>query len=242
MRIRNSITKFVAVALVGILSMGTAHAQYTYKFKDELGTYKVTFTPADNNTKFEGSYTKPLHPRTHELRLSSTWGGTDAYGFRAEGSLMYIGSDTDYPQNVLWGPQHWLGATLEYGYWINEWFSVGCSVTWTAGIRNIYNNKTKQLWLTLRRDYISFVPTARFAWYRNGVFQLYSSLGLGAGIQRRVRYIDGKENLIDAYFAYDLKPIGLAIGHKWFGYVEVGYGSRGIVNVGFGYRINTKTK
>ena len=242
MRSKISIAKVAVTALLGILWVSVAHAQYTYKFKDELGTYKVVFTPADANTMFEASYSKPLNPKTHELRLSSTWGGADAVGLTASETLSYIGNAEDCPQNTLWGPQHWLGATLEYGYWINEWFSVGCAATWTAGIRNIFDNKTQQLWLTLRGDYISVVPIARFAWYRKGPFQLYSNIGFGVGIERRVRYINGKENYIDAYFAYDLKPIGLAVGRKWFGFVEVGYGSRGVVNVGFGRRINTKTK
>ncbi len=242
MRIKNSIMKVVFVALIGMLSASVAQAQYTYKFKDELGTYKVTFTPANSNTMFEASYSKPLNPKTHELRISSTWGGTDDMGIAANHSLSYIGNSDDYPQNALWGPQHWYGATIDYGYWFNEWFSIGGTATWTAGIRNIFDNKTQKRWLTLRCDYISLLPIARFAWYRNGVFQLYSSIGFGVGIERYVRHINDKENLLYAYFAYDLKPLGLAVGRKWFGFIEVGYGSRGVVNVGFGRRINTKTK
>ena len=242
MRSKISIAKVVVIALVSILSTSVAQAQYTYKFKDELGTYKVTFTPADSDTLFEDSDTKPLHPKTHELRLSSTWGGADDFGLAVSGTLAYIGDGKDFPQNPLWGPQHWYGATIDYGYWINEWLYIGGTATWTAGIRNLYNNKDQQLWLTLRRDYISFMPNTRFAWYRNGVFQLYSSLGIGMGVERRVRYVDSKENLWDTYFAYDVKPLGVAVGHKWFGFIELGYGSRGIVNVGFGCRINTKIK
>ena len=113
MRIKNSIMKVVFVALIGMLSASVAQAQYTYKFKDELGTYKVTFTPANSNTMFEASYSKPLNPKTHELRISSTWGGTDDMGIAANHTLSYIGNSDDYPQNALWGPQHWYGATIE---------------------------------------------------------------------------------------------------------------------------------
>ena len=242
MRLRKSIMNFVALLLLSLLSLSTAKAQYTYKFSDELGTYKVAFTPADSNTNIEATKTKPLTPRTHELRLAMTWGGADAIGLAASHTLNYIGDAADYPQNQVWGPQLWFGATLDYGYWVNEWFSIGGAVTWTAGVRNIYDNKTQQRWLTLREDYVSVVPIARFAWLRRGCLQLYSSIGFGVGLEHSVRYIGGKNDRYDTYLAYDLKPIGIAVGHKWFGFIEAGYGSRGVINVGFGYRINSKSR
>lgn len=242
MRLRKSILNLATLLLISLLSTSTVKAQYTYKFSDELGTYKVVFTPANRNTKIEATKTKPLAPHAHELRLSMTWGGADAIGLAANHTLYYIGNAADYPQNPIWGPQLWLGATLDYGYWVNEWFSIGGALTWTAGIRNIYDNKTQQHYLTLREDYVSFVPIARFAWLRRGCFQLYSSIGFGVGIEHRVRYIDGKNNFYDPYFAYDLKPIGIAVGHNCFGFIEAGYGSRGVINVGFGYRINSKNR
>jgi hypothetical protein len=86
------------------------------------------------------------------------------------------------------------------------------------------------------------MPVARFAWYRQGIVQLYSSAGLGLGIERRERYWNGKENLWGCYCAFDFKPLGISVGRKWFGFAEVGYGSRGVINVGFGCRINSNVK
>ena len=236
------IVRMVACIALCMACMGVAHAQYTYKFSDELGTYKVVFTPADKATQFTNPVAKPLNPKTHELRLGITWGGTNDWCSPAFTNDLGTVNGALLPQNSAWGPQHWYSGTIDYGYWITEWCSIGGTATWTAGVRNIYNSNTQKRPLTLRKDYIAVMPIARFAWYRNGCVQLYSSFGIGLGIERYLRYWDGIESLYSAYCTFDIKPLGIAVGRKWFGFAEVGYGSRGIVNVGVGHRFNSKTK
>lgn len=242
MRLQKFTKSVVVYMLLSMLCVGVAEAQYTYKFRDELGTYKVTFTPADDATQFTSPTAKPLNPKTHEIRLGITWGGTNYWGEPAYlNESSFINGDL-LPANDEWGPQHWYSATIDYGYWITEWCSIGATATWTAGVRNIYDADTQKRAITLREDCIAIMPIARFAWYRNGIVQLYSSFGIGLGIERRERYWYGRENLYDLYCAFDFKPLGIAVGHKWFGFIETGYGSRGIVNVGFGRRFNSKIK
>ena len=243
MKVQKMMIRLAVCVLLTIVSLSRAEAQYNYKFSDELGTYKVLFTPKDKSATFTPSKLKPLTPKTHEIRLSLTLGGTDDLGVSVFGTeLNYIGNLPDYPQRVELGPSHWYAGTLEYGYWIKEWLSIGVAATWNAGVRNIYDFPTQQLWLSLRRDYISILPIARFAWLRRGIVQLYSSVGLGLGIERWVTYIDNVESNYSPFLAYDIKLVGLSVGRKWFGFVELGSGSRGVVNVGFGCRINTKNK
>ena len=243
MNVRKSIVCLLIVAVVASLSMVEAQAQYSYRFKDDLGTYKVVFTPADKSLDFETSIAKPLHPKSHEVRLSFTSGGADDYGVSVYGQEINIFSNLDLPKSVEYGYTHWYGITADYAYWVTEWLSVGATATWNIGYRNIYGDPYFKLWKTLRRDYISAMPILRFAWYSRGVFQLYSSVGFGLGVERWVRYTDaGEESDLMAYFAYDFKPIGLAVGRKWFGFIEVGYGSRGVLNVGFGHHFNSKNR
>lgn len=229
------------VATLFVVGAWSAEAQHTYKFRDSLGIYTVKFTPHSADTKFAQSLHKPLVPRTHELRLSTSWGATDFYGeISNHNEISYIG-DYDYDSSY-YGPSHRYTINLEYGYWVNEWFSIGANATWLIGHRNIFNKYTHECVLTSREDCISIVPIARFAWYRRSNVQLYSSAGIGIGIERRVRHWNGKENLIEPYCAFDFKFLGISVGKKWFGFAEVGYGARGVVNVGFGCRINNKVK
>lgn len=92
------------VVMLLITGAGEATAQHTYKFQDSLGTYEVKFKPHDPNTKFVLSPTKPLTARTHELRLSTSWGGTDEWGTIAYyEDLNYFGSEY---YNYTHGPSH----------------------------------------------------------------------------------------------------------------------------------------
>ncbi len=228
-------------ALLFTTGVEEASAQHTYKFRDSLGTFKVTFTPHASETQFAISPSKPIAPRTHELRLSTSWGATDYYGEVSNNNeINYLG-EYDY-NSSYYGPSHRYSINLEYGYWVNEWCSIGANATWLIGHRNIFNKYTHERVLTSREDCISIMPIARFAWYRRNNVQLYSSAGIGLGIERRVRYWHGKENLIDPYCAFDFKFLGISVGKKWFGFAEVGYGARGVINVGFGCRINNKVK
>jgi hypothetical protein len=85
-------------------------------------------------------------------------------------------------------------------------------------------------------DYISIMPIARFTWLRRGIVELYSSLGATAGIEHWVHYLNGKQHTYRPYLSYDIKPIGISVGRRWYGFMEAGYGARGIVNIGVGHR------
>lgn len=172
----------------------------------------------------------------HDIRLSWSIGARGNYGLASHTSLSYIG-DLD---NSIYEPQAgktlWLSASLDYGYRVNEWFSIGGSMAWSAGICNLYDNQTHERWDTIHVDYISLMPIARFTWLRRDIVELYSSLGATAGIEHWVHYLNGKHHTYRPYLSYDIKPIGISVGRRWYGFMEAGYGARGIVNIGVGHR------
>jgi hypothetical protein len=237
MKQQKSALRAVVLLLILIIGSTPLFAQHTYKFSDELGTYEVKFTPRDSNTEFSQSPTKPLAPKTHELRYGIAWGGTDWFGTPAFGWELgsFNTSEHGYTSATVW-----LTHNFDYGYWINEWCSVGGTVTWTMGRRSMYRYTNHTKIDTDRVDYIGFMPTVRFAWVRRGIVQVYSSVSLGAGLEIRDNIYD--KNIYEAFCAFDIKPLGLSVGRRFFGFIEAGYGTRGIINAGFGYRFNTKQK
>ena len=231
----------VLVAMLFVVGAFSAEAQHTYKFRDSLGVYDVKFTPHSPDTKFAKSLAKPLAPGTHEVRLSTMWGSAGRYGYNTINNEIFFIGDMDL-ESCYFGPSHYYALSLSYGYWFNEWFSLSGDAKWVYGHRNIFDIYTQAKVLTLRENDFSIMPKARFAWYRRGIVQLYSTIGLGVGVLHRERHLEGYGDLIDAYCAFDIKPFGIAVGRKWFGFAEVGYGASGVINVGVGYRINTKTR
>lgn len=235
------ISSLVAVMLV-MLSASSVQAQHTYRFRDSLGSYEVRFTPHDSSTRFTLSRSKPLLQNTHDLRLATSWGGSDRYGtatYYSNNSLSYV----HHPDVITtYAPQQWYSIVLDYGYWLKEWLEVGAAATYLIGVQNIYNEKNDAKLLTLHRHYISVMPMVRMAWFRRGMVQLYSSLALGVGVDIRERYNEGafkRSGMItDIYCAYDVKYVGIAVGRRWIGFAELGHGARGIFTVGFGRRFN----
>ena len=238
---RDILLKFFVLMIFAVGATTEALAQYTYKFRDTLGTYEVRFTPASKHSRFTQSRTKPLLPHTHELRLATSFGGTTWDGGVAQGyDVSYHGESLNRP--TYEGPSHHYTLTLDYGYWVNEWLSVGASATYMAGLCNLFDSHTHERVMTVHDDNISIMPLVRMAWYRRGIVQLYSSIGIGVGVNLWERFFDGRELMHDVYCAFDLKPLGVAVGRKCFGFVEIGYGSRGVINAGFGVRINNKVR
>ena len=79
---------------------------------------------------------------------------------------------------------------------------------------------------------------------RSEGYAKHASIGLGLGVERYRASYAGSDKVYrtNYYCAFDLKFLGLSVGRKWFGFMELGYGSRGVINAGFGYRFNAKTK
>ena len=172
----------------------------------------------------------------HNVQLSWAVGARGNYGLASHISLSYIGDLDNTIQEPREGATAWLSATFDYRYDVNKWFSVGGCLAWTAGICNLYDNQTLKRWDTMHVDYVSLMPTARFTWLRRDIMQLYSSCGATAGIEHWMHYLNGKQHTYRPYLSYDIKPLGIAVGRKWYGFIELGYGARGIVNTGIGYR------
>ena len=237
MKQQKSAVRVIVALLIFIIGSTPLFAQHTYKFRDSLGTYEVKFTPRDPDTKFKASPIKPLLPKTHELRYGIAWGGTDWFG---EPVFTWELGNFVTEERGYTSPTVWLTHNFDYGFWINEWLSIGGTLTWTSGRRHMYSHYTHKRLDVDRVDYIKIMPTLRFAWIRRGIVQVYSSVSLGAGVEIRDNYIG--ENIYEAVCAFDFKPLGLSVGRKLFGFIEAGYGTRGIINAGFGYRFNTKQK
>lgn len=228
----------VALLLI-FITPHTTSAQHTYKFRDSLGTYEVKFTPTSNDIRIAPSPTKPLAPNTHEIRLGTGWIAHTYWGQNTLSDRVYDHSVKPNEKPSFYGESKWYTLNIDYGYWIKEWLYVGGVATWTSGYLNRYDSITQRRLYTINEHIFGIMATSRFAWYRRGIIQLYSGCGIGVGgvISESGYY---RENRGEACVMFDVTAIGVSAGRKWFGYADVGYGSRGVIRVGFGYRFTNK--
>lgn len=95
----------------------------------------------------------------------------------------------------------------------------------------------------LSNKYITVTPLIRFNWaeWNQGKVVLYTKLAVGVTFIGD-SYTDKSTDRYEVqskkqhYFGFQASPLGLMIGRKAGGFIEVGYGSYGIAQAGFCYR------
>lgn len=89
----------------------------------------------------------------------------------------------------------------------------------------------------------SVMPSVRFSWLNKKHVTLYSGLSLGIGLI----FDEAKDNTVhtletEPMIAGQLSAVGIQAGGKWYGFAELGIGTLGFVQAGFGYHFNKENK
>lgn len=231
----------LALAIVIIPNEAEAQSEPTltasrYEFSDSLGCYRVTFRPWGDTPRVNSRRLSPVEIDYHELRLgiaandnivlwtSDYW--PEEFGNRykptADNSTTYL-SDFE-----------WYTLNADYGYWVRKWLYVGVAATYSGGFCGEYHKFSDQRMSSRSMHIIGILPQLRFAWLNRNIVQLYSSVALGALFS--IGAIDNKARVGVARVGLDFKFVGISVGRRWFGFAELGYGHRGIINAGFGCR------
>lgn len=119
---------------------------------------------------------------------------------------------------------------LAYKYRACKWFWVGATVTYTAFASIDYANDVQK-----SLHYITIAPEVRFSYLNKRVVTLYSGLNLGVGI--RCGEIG---EFMPVGITWHANLFGVEVGTRWYGYMELGIGNKGIVSAGFGYHFYHK--
>ena len=232
--------KTLVVALILIMAMPfMASAQVSFKFRDSLGCYKVEFKPHANSQVAARRLSKPLVAPAVELRLGTAYCANTPARYTTDSWWdPSIYSDELSPEELgRVDMPRWFTLGAEAGYWLKDWLYLGGTFVWTGGFSAVkdYVRHTRSHYYTYNS--FTLMPIVRFAWFRRGIVQLYSSAGVGLNLayvkEPQQRYFEG-------VVAHDVTFIGISVGRNFFGYFDIGAGQRGAVSVGLGYRFNNK--
>lgn len=123
-------------------------------------------------------------------------------------------------------------AGVEYIHYVNDWFGYGGNIACDYMVSDTYNTNSdgektyKGKW---GFGFASIMPTAKFSWFRRDKVSLYSKISAGVGIG----FDNGGQLEDNITFAGQITPIGVDFGGKSLrGFVDLGIGMQGIVNVG----------
>ncbi len=129
----------------------------------------------------------------------------------------------------------WTGAfSLGYKYRAGKLFPVGISVSYEKMSSDL-TNKDGDLVGWENGEYITIMAEGQIRYVRKRVFQMYSGLGLGYTFASSdIRFVNDAQSNKDHFnhFNFQANLLGFRVGTVVGGFLELGFGYKGIVNFG----------
>ncbi|MDD4142136.1 MAG: hypothetical protein PHR20_05020 [Bacteroidales bacterium] len=146
----------------------------------------------------------------------------------------WFGTDT-YLGNKYTTPS----ITASYMLRLKKWLWLGGQINYFGTYQNVNDLFTEETICRNHTEMLSIIPTVRFSYLNKKYVTLYSSVGLGLSMCSNVSHpIDPETALLDIQMfpAFQITYIGISVGHKFYGFTELGCGNKGFIYAGFGYR------
>lgn len=131
--------------------------------------------------------------------------------------------------------------SLKYARRINGWISVGLTATMVkqeASVLNKDYNKMGARIGELSRTAWCLAPEVNIIYHAGRLVHIYATAGLGVSMafEKLTSDLTGKEEKRNTTFTnFQISPFGIKVGKRLSGYLEAGYGYKGVVNLGLAY-------
>lgn len=126
---------------------------------------------------------------------------------------------------------------VHYYYQVTHWCQVGMKTVVEGSKLTYYTDTTKRMIDHVSQDVLlSFMPSVRFTYLNRPWVRLYSSVDVGVGFFLSSTGGSDGESGNKALFAFNITPIGVSVGKKFYGLFELNAGYDAIVKVGIGAR------
>ncbi|MCC9136903.1 hypothetical protein ACFSKU_05045 [Pontibacter silvestris] len=120
---------------------------------------------------------------------------------------------------------------LGYNYGAGKRISVGVTGSYTT-----FSARFKESGdLDFSNRYFTLIPRVDYHWAKRDNVDVYSGLGFGASLLH-THYNEGRTNAQSIGAAIQVNCVGIRVGKKVGGFLEMGFGFNGLVNGG----INTR--
>jgi len=127
-------------------------------------------------------------------------------------------------------------ATLEYNRFMNKWLTIGGSLS--VNPINTVLKTEHDLTLTWSYYVLNIMPKVNFYYVNKEMFSMYSGIEVGLAT---IMWSDRQGKTIESDFgatvAFHVNAFGIRVGKQIGGFMEWGYGFRGIVNFGLSARL-----
>ena len=135
-------------------------------------------------------------------------------------------------------PHDFPGLALQGGYQILPWMQITGDIYYHHYAYEKYKNKEDVIPAqTNKVNRIAFLPGVKFTYLNKGIFHMYSSLSAGVGFNFGKRVEDDETTPLNKVkFTAQVVPIGIALGKKHYGFLDLGAGTEYFCfRAGYGY-------
>ncbi len=130
---------------------------------------------------------------------------------------------------------HTQALSLSYTQELKRWLALSINASYSGSYQNQRIAGSERVTDTYRKHRFALYPTVRFTYVNSSMIRLYSGIGLGFGMKREKDFFTN-EYKTKTYLTGQLTFIGISIGRNLFACWELGYGQRGFLTAGIGYR------
>ena len=127
--------------------------------------------------------------------------------------------------------------SVGYMYRLRNFLWLGGSVSYMGVFGKVFDARDDSFLYNHTETQIAFLPTVRFSYLNKKYVTLYSGISTGFLLNMEI-----ENRRTEVYFHPTLQvtAFGVSAGRKFFGYTEVGWGYKGFITAGIGYRFNAK--
>jgi len=127
-----------------------------------------------------------------------------------------------------------------YRYCFTNRFSLGGAFAYDVNSVKVFNEADRNNKREVNRHYMTFALEPKFNYVSKPSFQLYGYLGLGVTVVgfADATFDNGSKVKMSRvpFLNVHVTPLGVRFGNEFGGFVELGYGYKGILDAGISYR------
>ena len=135
----------------------------------------------------------------------------------------------------------WGCIGIEYQSDVGDKFQLGIAAAYQTLNKDLLNASDKSKSGHVKDTYFSVMPRARIFYIKKPGFRLYSGLSAGLTFRTETATPEGTSSWSETStsktnFAFQADVAGIQFGKSFFGSVAAGFGVKGLLNGGIGYR------
>lgn len=129
-------------------------------------------------------------------------------------------------------------ANISYRYAVRPRIAVGGTLVYNCVTAEAYMEEERygDVWT----NYYTVAAEATFQYNQGDRFKFYGFVGLGATIcEGRIKKVSsaGTDRATTCYINFQITPVGFKFGNSWGGFVEFGFGYKGMLSGGMFVRL-----